>query len=132
MIFFNKMFADKRLLFYEGANRFLSFLIKLPLIGALIEKQVVEKNNKVLHTILGIVSQLAVIIFEFLRKFLYVLIFMYIPYRLIGSVCPLIASHKEETFVFMFFMLSTVCGSLSNNILELYYYLSKSNNHYGG
>lgn len=42
---------------------------------------------------------------------------MYLPYRIIAHFCPLIASHRELTMIFLFFMLSTICGSLANTTL---------------
>lgn len=117
MIFINKMFADKRLRFYEGANKLLSLLTGIPKFGKDIESYAASQNGRRLYTFLGVIAQLGTLIFEFIRKLIYVYVFMYVPYRLISLICPLIEMNKEGTLIFMFFMLSTVCGSLANNIL---------------
>lgn len=117
MIILKKMFAEKILRFHEGMNRFLALLIKLPGIGRAIESQVMDKNNTKLKMTIGVAAQAGTILIEFLRKFLYVGAFIYVPYLVIAHFCPLIASHKELTLIFLFFMLSTVCGSLANTTL---------------
>lgn len=117
MMIFKKMFAEKILKFHEGMNRFLALLIRIPGLGKVIEHQAVEKNNIKLKTAIGAAAQVGTVLFEFLRKFLYVGVFIYIPYLVIAHFCPLIAAHRELTLIFLFFMLSTVCGSLANTTL---------------
>ena len=48
---------------------------------------------------------------------MYVFVLIYIPYRIISIECPLIRANQEITIIYMFIMLSIICGSLSNNIL---------------
>jgi hypothetical protein len=117
MIILNKMFAEKVLSYMENMNRFLELLYKLPNVGEKLRIQVVENNNRKLKNVFGVIAQLGVIIAEFLRKLVYVLIFMYIPYRLIAHFCPLIAVHQQNTIIYMFFILSTLCGSFANTTI---------------
>ena len=45
-------------------------------------------------------------LWEFIKKFAYVFILIYIPYVLIGLECPLIKANQELTIIYMLFMLS--------------------------
>lgn len=56
-------------------------------------------------------------IVQFIKKYLYVAVFIYLPYLFMAQFNPLIRDHKESAVLFMFFMLSTICGSLANNTL---------------
>ena len=114
MIFFKKMFAEKILRFHEGTNRFLRMLMKIPVLGNLISTQIFDKKNNGVRTAVGVVAQLGVTLYEFLRKYMYVLVFIYLPFLIIADICPLIGLHQELTIIFMFFFLSTLCGSLAN------------------
>lgn len=117
MIIVNKMFADKILRYVETMNRFLLMLYKLPGIGEKLYQQIVDNNNRKLKTTFGVLAQIGIVLFEFMRKYVYVLLFMYVPFRLIARVCPMVAIHQETTIVYMFFMLSAVCGSIANTTI---------------
>ena len=117
MIIFKKMFAEKILRFHEAMNRFSELLMRMPHLGDKIRNQIEENDNYRLKMTFGVIAQIGIVLFELLRKFLYVGFFVYLPYRIIAHFCPLIASHRELTMVFLFFMLSTICGSLANTTL---------------
>lgn len=117
MIIVKKMFAEKILRYMEMMNRFLLVLYRIPNLGDKLHEQIVDNNNRKLKTTFGVIAQIGIVLLEFLRKYIYVLIFMYVPYRLIARMCPLIASHQQTTMIYMFFMLSTICGSIANTTL---------------
>lgn len=112
-----KMFTGRILLFYETMNQFIRMLTHLPTIGEKINRQVVEKNNYKLSIVFGVIAQIGRILYEFIGKFLYVFVFMYIPYKFIAQFYPLVAANQELTMIFFFFILSTICGSLANTIV---------------
>ena len=117
MIIYNKMFAEKILAHVEHTNRFLLMLYKVPGIGENLYQKIVFEDNRKLKENLGRAAEVFLILLEFLRKYIYVLLFMYVPYRIIGHFCPLVASHQETTMVYLFFMLSSLCGSIANTTI---------------
>ena len=98
MEIFKKMFAEKILSFHEGTNRSLEILTKMPLVGEYISNQVIHKRNSKMRMTIGVMAVLVRMIVQFIKKYLY-------------------RDHKESAVLFMFFMLSTICGSLANNTL---------------
>ena len=66
---------------------------------------------------IGVMAVLVRMIVQFIKKYLYVAVFIYVPYLFMAQFNPLIRDHKESAVLFMFFMLSTICGSLANNTL---------------
>lgn len=117
MEIFRKMFAEKILSFHEGTNRSLKILMGLPLIGSHISGGVFRRKNSKIRTAVGIAAMLGRMIVQFIKKYLYVAFCIYVPYLLMAQVCPLIKSNQESAVLFLFFMLSTVCGSFANNTL---------------
>ena len=65
----------------------------------------------------GIISQLIMLLWEFIRKLLYVWLFMFIPYMIMAHFFPLIKLHQDTTIIYLFVMLSTICGSFSNTTI---------------
>lgn len=117
MEIFRKMFAEKMLSFYEGTNRSLQILTKVPFIGEYVNNEVIHKRNSKMRMTIGIMAAAVRMFVEFIKKYLYVLVFIYIPYLLMARFNPLIHDHQESAVLFMFFMLTTVCGSIANNTL---------------
>ena len=117
MEIFKKMFAEKILSFHEGTNRSLEILTKMPLVGEYISNQVIHKRNSKMRMTIGVMAVLVRMIVQFIKKYLYVAVFIYLPYLFMAQFNPLIRDHKESAVLFMFFMLSTICGSLANNTL---------------
>ena len=117
MEIFNRMFAEKILLFHEGTNRWIRILMGLPLIGPHVSQKIFDKEQSKVRMAIGVVAQIARMLVEFILKFIYVTVFLYVPYTLIAKLNPLIASHQELTMIYMFVMLSVVCGSLANNTM---------------
>lgn len=115
MRFFRKMFAEKILRFHEGTNRFLRLLMRVPFLGEHISTQIFDKDNHRVRNAIGVMAQIGVCLYEFIRKFIYVFVFMYVPFLIISKICPLVALHQERAIIFMFFILSTVCGGIVNS-----------------
>ena len=103
--------------FHEGTNRSLEILTKMPLVGEYISNQVIHKRNSKMRMTIGVMAVLVRMIVQFIKKYLYVAVFIYVPYLFMAQFNPLIRDHKESAVLFMFFMLSTICGSLANNTL---------------
>lgn len=113
----NKMFAERRLHFHEAMNKGTGLLVRVPGIGDKVREQVVEKNNGRLRYAIGIGSAGVSLFKEFLKRFLYVMMFIHIPYQFMARICPLINTNKELTMVYLFFVMSTICGSIANTIV---------------
>lgn len=116
MKLFRKLFAEKILRYYEGVNNAERILRRMPIANIFINKNSFGENS-VSRRMLGIVAQLFIMFGEFIRKYLYVLVLIYIPFRGIAKVCPLIGMQQEIAILFMFFIMSVLCGSLANNTL---------------
>ena len=120
MRLFRKLFAEKILRFYEGTNAGIRYISNAPLIGRCVKENTFAENSKA-RLFVGIMAQLFMVLWEFIKKFAYVFILIYIPYVLIGLECPLIKANQELTIIYMFVMLSVICGSLSNFLGKLLY-----------
>ncbi len=117
MKYYKRLFAEKTLSFHEGANKCLRALMTLPFIGSHISKDIFDKQQSRIRTVVGVIYQIFLYIYEFAKKTVYFAIFIYFPYCIIGKYFPMIKSHGELTIIYMFFILSTVCGSLANNLI---------------
>lgn len=117
MEIFRKMFAEKILSFHEGTNRSLKLLMRMPVIGTHISSKVFNRKNSKLRMAVGVAALIGRMALEFIKKYLYVALFMYVPYLFMAKFCPLIESNQESAMLFMFFMLSSICGSFANNTL---------------
>lgn len=116
MKLFKKLFAEKILRFYEGTESGIKILRSLPLVKNLIKDTAFGEKSKG-RTAVGIISQIFILLSEFLKKFLYVLLLIHIPYVIMSHYYPLIKMHQDLTVIFLFVMLSTVCGTLSNTTI---------------
>lgn len=117
MEIYRKMFAEKILSFHEGTNRILKLLMGLPVIGHHVSSKIFNRKNSKLRTVIGFAAMFVRSVWQFIKKYLYVAFLMYFPYRFMAHFCPLIASNQESAMLFMFFVLSSVCGSFANNTL---------------
>lgn len=102
MEIFKKMFAEKILSFHEGTNRSLEILTKMPLVGEYISNQVIHKRNSKMRMTIGVMAVLVRMIVQFIKKYLYVAVFIYLPYLFMAQFNPLIRDHKESAVLFMF------------------------------
>ena len=116
MKLFKKLFAEKLLRFYEGTNAGIRYISSAPVLKNHIKEETFTEGSRA-RLAVGIAAQFFMILWEFIKKFMYVFVLIYIPYRIISIECPLIRANQEITIIYMFIMLSIICGSLSNNIL---------------
>lgn len=116
MKLFRKMFAEKILRFYEGTEAGISLIRKLPIVSKAVKDTSFGEKSKS-RAAVGITAQVIMLIWEFIRKFLYVVIFMFIPYMIMAHFLPLIRIHQDTTIIYLFVMLSTICGSLANTTI---------------
>ena len=116
MKLFKKLFAEKLLRFYEGTNAGIRYISSAPVLKNHIKEETFAECSRARMAV-GIAAQFFMILWEFIKKFMYVFVLIYIPYRIISIECPLIRANQEITIIYMFIMLSIICGSLSNNIL---------------
>ncbi len=116
MKLFRKLFAEKILRFYEGTEAGIQLIRRLPLIGKHIKDDAFAEKSKG-RVAVGVAAQVFVVLWEFIKKFLYVLLFMFVPYMIMAYFFPLIRLHQDTTIIYLFVMLSTVCGSLANTTI---------------
>ncbi len=117
MIVIKRLFANRILKYHENTEKLLLLLDYIPWLGGFLENQIVLKGNDVLKHCVGVIAQLISLLWEFLKKFLFVATFVWLPYRLLANDCPLIAEKRTVTLIFLFFMVCTVCGTLVNNVV---------------
>lgn len=116
MKLFRKLFAEKLLRFYEGTNAGIRYLSMAPVLKNHIKEETFAENSKA-RLAVGIIAQFFVVLWEFIKKLMYVFVLIYLPYVIISMECPLIKANQELTIIYMFILLSIICGSLANNIL---------------
>ena len=74
MKLFRKLFAEKILRFYEGTEAGIQLIRRLPLIGKHIKDDAFAEKSKG-RVAVGVAAQVFVVLWEFIKKFLYVLLF---------------------------------------------------------
>ena len=77
MKLFRKMFAEKILRFYEGTEAGISLIRKLPIVSKAVKDTSFGEKSKS-RVAVGITAQVIMLIWEFIRKFLYVVIFNFL------------------------------------------------------
>lgn len=117
MIVIKRLFADKVLRYNEVTEKFILMIKRIPGLGVALDKQVVDKDNKVLKHCLGAIAQLFVFVWEFVKKLLFITAFVWLPYYLFSFSFPLIAERKNLTIIFLFFVICTITGSIVNNVV---------------
>lgn len=83
MKLFKKLFAEKLLRFYEGTNAGIRYMGMIPGVKNHIKEETFAENSKA-RLAVGIFAQLFMVLWEFIKKFLYVFALIYIPYRIIS------------------------------------------------
>ncbi len=117
IVLIRRILADYILRFKELNNKFLCKIYKLPKVGGFVNNQIMEKNNAALKLALGIAAQLAVIVWELIKRGIFVTAFVYLPYLVIAKECPLVQDKKEAALIYMFVIICTICGTLVNNLV---------------
>lgn len=117
MVLINRVFAEKHLHFCEWTNKLLELLYKLPRIGEAVKKQAEEKESKPVRIAVGVAAQIFLLLTEFVRRLFFALAFLYLPYRVLASFCPLVDKRQEPAVIYLFFVIITVCGTIVNTTL---------------
>ena len=108
------LFQEKRIRFAEDENFLLSLMCKLPYIGAKYDDSCFGKNNEKAKIKYGAFVSVGRILFAYARKFLYLLIFAYLPLKVIGRLTPDIYGEKAKAVLYFFVIMTSVCGSFTN------------------
>lgn len=116
-VLIRKLFADYILRFKELTNKFLCVIYRVPKVGAAVNNQIVQHNNKSLKFVFGIIAQIAALAWELVRRVLFAAVFVYLPYVIIAGYCPLVGDRKEAAVIYIFMIMCTVCGTLVNNLI---------------
>lgn len=108
------LFQEKRIRFAEDENFMLSLMCKLPYIGTKFDDSCFGKNNEKAKIKYGVFVSIGRLLFAFARKFLYLLVFGYLPLRLIGRLTPGILGEQAKAVMYFFVIMTSLCGSLTN------------------
>jgi len=135
------LFQEKILKFCEGANFVIYILKKIPKVRNKVNDDLFDKKKIKQRTKFGVFALICTLILEFLKKLVYAVIFVYIPYKLIGKVVINVLNNQELSIIYFFIIMTTFCGSITNNTMftmsdrdyiMLRVILVKSNIHYFG
>jgi len=135
------LLQEKTLKFCEGANLIIYILKKIPKVRNKVTNELFGKEKVKQRTKFGVFVLIFTFIIEFLKKLVYALIFVYVPYKLLGKVVPNVLNNKEISIIYFFIIMTTLCGSITNNTMftmsdrdyiMLRVMLVKSNVHYFG
>lgn len=116
MKLFRKLFAEKILRYYEGTEAGIKIIKKLPILKKLVKEESFGEKSKS-RAFIGALTQAFMLAWEFIRKFLYVVLLIYGPYIILAHFFPLIRIHQDISIIYLFIMLSTICGSLANTTI---------------
>ena len=116
MKLFRKLFAEKILRYYEGTEAGIKIIKKLPILKKLVREDSFGEKSKS-RAVIGVLAQEFMLAWEFIRKFLYVVLLIYVPYIILAHFFPLIRIHQDISIIYLFIMLSTICGSLANTTI---------------
>lgn len=120
MIIIKRLFAEKILGYYEGAEKLIGILCRIPGIGVAIEKQIANKESGIIKHISGVMAQIMILLWALVKKMVFVLAFVMLPYHIISKSCPLIAENRNLTVIFLFFVICIVGGSITNNVVSVF------------
>lgn len=116
MKLFRKLFAEKILRYYEGTEAGIKMIKSFPVIRKLVKDDAFGEKSKS-RAIVGTMAQIFMLAWEFIRKFMYVILLIYVPYTILAYFFPLIRIHQDISIIYLFIMLSTICGSLANTTI---------------
>ena len=124
MKLFRKLFAEKILRYYEGTEAGIKMIKSFPVIRKLVKDDAFGEKSKS-RAIVGTMAQIFMLAWEFIRKFMYVILLIYVPYTILAYFFPLIRIHQDISIIYLFIMLSTICGSLANTTIFAMNFLGK-------
>ena len=89
MKLFRKLFAEKILRYYEGTEAGIKMIKSFPVIRKLVKDDAFGEKSKS-RAIVGTMAQIFMLAWEFIRKFMYVILLIYVPYTILAYFFPLI------------------------------------------
>lgn len=109
----NDLFPDKILRIKKITNMIIFWLLRNEKIAVKLGKLPYKDSTfkRVLHGFLTV----GIIIFELLKKYMMVFLVCFIPWKILCLLCPLLNFQKELMFCYIFFFMSTVCGTITNS-----------------
>ena len=81
MKLFRKLFAEKILRYYEGTEAGIKMIKSFPVIRKLVKDDAFGEKSKS-RAIVGTMAQIFMLAWEFIRKFMYVILLIYVPYTI--------------------------------------------------
>ena len=83
MKLFRKLFAEKILRYYEGTEAGIKMIKSFPVIRKLVKDDAFGEKSKS-RAIVGTMAQIFMLAWEFIRKFMYVILLIYVPYTILA------------------------------------------------
>lgn len=112
------MFPDMIMRMQEGSNIMISLLLKVSLFKShMIEEPYAQGKDNILKIVLEILTFIGYMTYEFGKKLAYVFLMMWVPWKILGSLCPLISRQHNLTIIYIYFILSTLCGTITNTTI---------------
>lgn len=111
------LFPDRLIRLQEGSNMLIHMLLRVEFFKQHMKEEPYARKNNVLKVVLEIIVQLALFVWEFAKKTAYVFAVAWLPWKILSLSCPLIARQQGLTMVYIFFILSTVCGTITNTTI---------------
>lgn len=112
------MFPNMIMRMQEGSNMLISILLKIPFCKEhMPQEPYAGGKDNVLKIVLEVLSLIGYLIYEFARKTAYVFVMTWIPWKILGNLCPLIARQHNLTIIYIYFILSTLCGTITNTTI---------------
>lgn len=119
MTIIKRLFAEKIIRYYERIGRLKMLSKHIPGAGDIVSKQLEENDNLILKHIVGAVLTILSAAYMVIKKFVFVLTFIWFPYKLIAARCPLVAEQKSLAIVYLFTLICTFCGTITNNVVSV-------------
>lgn len=114
--FINNLYISNNIKYTEGVNLIITTLQRVPYVGTKVSDEWFHDGKKT--KVLKIIAMLFDQVYEFLKKLIYVAFFVYLPYRILGRLCPNILSNQEKSSMYFFLIMSTFCGALVNFTID--------------
>lgn len=111
------LFPDRVIKLQEGSNMLIHMLLRIDFIKQHMKDEPYAHKDNVLKTVLEVFVQLALLVWELAKKTAFVFAVAWIPWKILAMSCPLIARQQGLTIVYIFFILSTVCGTITNTTI---------------
>ena len=88
MKLFRKLFAEKILRYYEGTEAGIKMIKSFPVIRKLVKDDAFGEKSKSRASRWNYWHRIFMLAWEFIRKFMYVILLIYVPYTILASFLP--------------------------------------------